>query len=127
MSNYIKLSGQNIIDHVDQRHPNVNPADWDELVQKSVLVFLKGANKGKYKYKYVDPDLVELTQNEIDNHPLNLDNQDSNRFSTARDLILTRVACDEVIAAPQAPQRLKDKATAIKQKANQDLVDLFGL
>ena len=119
---YIKLNGENIVGHIDSRHTGVDPNDYDATVNIGRLV----DNEGNYKYKYVAGELVELSQNEIDNSELVLDNKDVSKFDKARELILTRVACDEVIGSAQAPQRLKDKAQSIKTTAGQELLELFS-
>lgn len=118
MKLYLKLDGENIIGHDYKVNGDYNVGvDAERLVD----------SQGNYKYKYVGGELIELSQTEIESHPNYVDKENSSKFSTAKDLILTRVAAQEVIDSAQAPQRLKDKAQAIKTKANQALVELFGL
>ena len=65
---YIKLDGENIMSHIDERHPGIDAKDWDAKVDEHLLV----NDSGKYKYKYSKGKLVELTAQEYANHPLNV-------------------------------------------------------
>ena len=66
---FIKLSGNNIIGHDYYSHD-----EYTIEVSEQVLVNLDGNYFGIYKYKYVDNALVELTEEEMINHPVRLAN-----------------------------------------------------
>jgi hypothetical protein len=62
---WIKLSGENIISHT---YDNIsNGKGFDVHIDDFVIVDLM---TGFYKYKYVGGFLVEMTQSEIDAHPI---------------------------------------------------------
>lgn len=70
----IKLDGQTIIGHIDERHPEINPTDWDASVSEYILVEMHPTFGVVYKYKYVDGQLVELTEEEKAVHPVMINN-----------------------------------------------------
>jgi len=73
---HIKLSGEKIMGHQDDRHGyysedgswvyKFDPKDYDAVVSADRLI---GDDKN-YKYKYVNGELVKMTKEEIEKHPL---------------------------------------------------------
>ena len=87
---WIKLDGETLMGH-----------QYFEDAQHTIKVSVKKlVNKdGDYKYKYVAGKLVELTQNEIDNHPLVKEKKLWNKFNDrlhkkARKLALKELKTD---------------------------------
>ena len=56
-----------------------------------------------------------------------LDAFENKKVQKILDLILKRVACDEVISSAKATEKLKTKAQTLKTAINQELVDLLNL
>jgi len=62
---YIKLDGENIVGHT---YENLSDgSDYDAQIPDTVLVDFETSC---YKYKFVDNELIELSQEERENHPL---------------------------------------------------------
>jgi hypothetical protein len=63
---YVKLDGENIVGHVDSRHPGVNPADYDGQLNVGKLV----DKDGYYIYKYVGGEAVLMDPTEFEANPV---------------------------------------------------------
>ena len=123
MGRYIKLDGENIIEHIDSRHQGLNPNDYDAIVSEDILI----NENGNIKYKYVDGELVELTSGEIESQPINNAKQEMSKFEKVRYHTLTRLAMQEIIDHPIVPQNIKNIAQAKLTQANQSIQDELGL
>lgn len=68
---YLKLDvNGNILSHDYYQHD-----DFVVEIPDTILVYLEGDLMGVYKYKYVDSQLVELSQSESEQHPLRIANK----------------------------------------------------
>lgn len=101
---------------VNRLHPTIaNPAYW---LENTVLLDTY-VNSNALMAALESEDIV--IQNEA------LSTVETGKARRVLDLILIRVAADEVISHPSASQKLIDKATAFKQEANAELAALLNL
>jgi len=101
---------------VNRLHPSVsNPMLWLEnvLLQET--------------YTNADALMIALENEDATVQNESLASLETGKAKRVLDLILIRIAADEVIAHPSASVKLKDKATALKQEANAELVTLLNL
>jgi len=123
MGRFIKLDGENIIEHISQFHPGINSGDYDALVSEDILI----NDDGDIKYKYSGGELVELSPAEIESQIVNAEKKEENKFTKLRNLVLTRRALTDVIDHPSVPANLKTRATNKRTVINQEIADLLGL
>ncbi len=86
---YLKLDGDNILGHDYYQH--------DEYKYQLNLEVTDIVNdKGKYIYKIVDNKLIEMTQDEYNNHPNIINKEIEKELENLKNIQIQKIALNEV-------------------------------
>lgn len=120
---YLKLDGNKIMGHAWEQD-----GEYTEKVSKRPED-IHNFEKGTYAYDYnpLTKEWIPLSNNDMDNHPLKIEKEEGTKFSIVRNLVLDRVALQEVIDHGSVPAGLKTRAQTKLTKVNQELADILGL
>ena len=106
---FIKVENENILDHHHEVMGSINIE-----IPNQVLIDTEGTYFGIYRFKYVDGQLVALTDEEKKAHPVRIANKMA-EIRQERDRLL--MACDYIIMPDYpATQQIKNAYIAYRQE-----------
>lgn len=120
---YIKVSDEDIINHIAKDNINANPSDYDHEVTVNKLI----DKYNRYEYKYSGGQLVKLTKEEIENHSLALDQNEINKIHKAKKLIADKIHLKELKKQSNVSNEWKQKIDNMIAVLDVRLTELIGI